>query len=669
MAENLTGFEVSAGLTRSYPPLKRFAMRKDSVSLFVPGRLCLFGEHSDWAGIHRMMNAAIPPGRAIVTGIAEGITASAVPSKRFRMTSDAPQLAHFWTDFDAPADPEYLKKVAQSDSFFAYSAGTASYMLEHYDAGGVHLRISDMTLPLKKGFSSSAAACVLTARAFSRVYGLNLTTEEEMEAAFRGEERTRSRCGRLDQACAYGIRPVLMSFDGDRIETVPLRVGGDLHFVFADLCAGKNTTKILTDLARAYPFPETAADRALHRALGEENLRIVEKAVRFLAAGDAKQLGLLMNQSQKLFDAKIAPHSPAELASPRLHAVLADPAVRELSWGGKGVGSHGDGAIQFVAKDAVCQDLLAKRLRELGTRPYVLTLKPNRTVRKAVVPVAGLATRLFPASGAVRKEFFPLVDRDGLAKPAILLIFNELLASGIEEICLVLSREEDRRLYESFFAPVGRRVREKLSAEALAAAENLEMIADRLRFVYQESPRGFGDAVFRTREFAAGEPVLLVLGDTLHRSKKSVPCAAQLISSFAQTGRTTVAVVPGPAEKGATCGMACGEWLDADQRLMQITRLAEKPGAAYVRQSMGVKRGGRKKMYYAFFGQYILTDALYRELGDEIASSEGEGEIDLTGALERLRRKEGVLGFVPEGESFDLGTPALYAESFRRWRE
>ena len=643
-------------------------MKKDSVSLFVPGRLCLFGEHSDWAGMYRMMNAAIPPGKAVVTGIAEGITASATLSKRFRMTSSAPQLAHFWTDFDAPLRPDYLKKVAAGDSFFTHCAGTASYMLERYGAGGIHIHILDMTLPLKKGLSSSAAACVLTARAFNRLYHLNLTVQEEMEAAFQGETRTPSRCGRLDQACAFGTRPVLMDFDGDRVETAPLRVGGEFHFVFADLCAGKNTIKILGDLTRAYPFPETAADRALHRALGEENLRIVEQAAGFLASGKARQLGELMTRSQKLFDRVIAPHSPEELKSPRLHAVLADPLVQRLSWGGKGVGSHGDGAVQLVAKDAESQHQLKERLIELGPRPYELTLTPNRTVRKAVVPLAGLASRLYPASGAVRKEFFPVVDRDGLAKPAILLILEELLAAGIEEICLVLAGPKDRQIYEKFFAPADPRLKEKLSPEALRAAETIGQIAGRLRYVYQKQPRGFGDAVLQTRAFADGEPVLLMLGDTLYRSRSGVPCAQQLISSFRNTGKTTVALSAGPAEKAELCGMASGVWLDAGERLMQISEVAEKPGASYARRSMGVRRANGKKSYYAFFGQYILTDSLYRELAENHSAQTAE-EIGLTSALGNLGRKEGILGFVPEGESFDLGTPAVYAESFRRWQE
>ena len=153
--------------------------------LFVPGRLCLFGEHTDWAGHYRTMNADIVPGASIVTGIEQGI----------------------YAEVEKSMDESELKSVAKSGSFFCYCAGVASYMLEWYKVGGVRIRITDMTLPMKSGLSSSAAICVLVARAFNLLYNLNLNTLGEMNIAYLGELRTSSRCGRLDQACAFGVKP------------------------------------------------------------------------------------------------------------------------------------------------------------------------------------------------------------------------------------------------------------------------------------------------------------------------------------------------------------------------------------------------------------------------------------------------------------------------------
>ena len=98
------------------------------VKLFVPGRLCLFGEHTDWAGHYRTMNADILPGMSIVTGIEQGIYAEVEKSHIFEMCSDAPEIAGVWHDFSCRMSESELKRVAKSGSFFCYCAGVASYI-------------------------------------------------------------------------------------------------------------------------------------------------------------------------------------------------------------------------------------------------------------------------------------------------------------------------------------------------------------------------------------------------------------------------------------------------------------------------------------------------------------------------------------------------------------
>ena len=97
-------------------------------------------------------------------------------------------------------------------------AGVALVVLTNHRVRGLDIDQHTSTLPLKKGLSSSAAICVLTARAFSECYGLKLTTRGEMEYAYLGEVATGSCCGRMDQACAFGSRPTLLTHDGDRLE-------------------------------------------------------------------------------------------------------------------------------------------------------------------------------------------------------------------------------------------------------------------------------------------------------------------------------------------------------------------------------------------------------------------------------------------------------------------
>lgn len=131
-------------------------MEKNKKDLFVPGRLCLFGEHSDWAGKYRTMNADIKPGIALVSGIEQGIFATVEKDTRFSVTSSAPEIEDIWQDFSCKMDYQELKEIARSGSFFCYCAGVASYMLEWYKVGGIKIHITKMTLPLKSGLSSSA---------------------------------------------------------------------------------------------------------------------------------------------------------------------------------------------------------------------------------------------------------------------------------------------------------------------------------------------------------------------------------------------------------------------------------------------------------------------------------------------------------------------------------
>ena len=121
------------------------------IDLFVPGRLCLFGEHSDWAGRYRTMNSEIVPGEAIVTGIEQGIYATVELCPTFRMSSEAPEISSIWKDFECNMDLQELRDIARSSNFFSYSAGVASYMLEWYKVGGVHVHITKMDMPIKSG--------------------------------------------------------------------------------------------------------------------------------------------------------------------------------------------------------------------------------------------------------------------------------------------------------------------------------------------------------------------------------------------------------------------------------------------------------------------------------------------------------------------------------------
>ena len=631
------------------------------LKLFVPGRLCLFGEHTDWAGHYRTMNADILPGMAIVTGIEQGIYAEVEKASNFEMHSDAAEMKDAWRDFSCRMTETDLKRVAKSGSFFCYCAGVASYMLEWYKVGGVRIHITNMTLPMKSGLSSSAAICVLVARAFNLLYNLNLNTMGEMNIAYLGEQRTSSRCGRLDQACAFGVKPNLMTFDGDEIEVQSLNVKKTLHWVFADLCAAKDTIRILSDLNKPYPFAQNEKEQNLHRALGEWNHKIIERAVKYMAEGQVEQLGQLMTETENMFEEYITPMSPA-LQAPKLHEVLSNPAIQNLIYGGKGVGSHGDGSVQFLARDAESQKKLVDYLNSEGMRAYQLTINPVHTVRRAIIPVAGFGTRLYPATRGLKKDFFPIPCADGMVRPVILILLEELVKSGIEEICLVLGSEEERLLYTEFFerqlSPEHLR---KLNAEAQEYENYILDIGKRLHYVYQKEKRGFGHAVYQAAEFARDEPVLLLLGDTVYRSHSNKPCALQLIEAYERYNRLMVSIHPVPLMEVSHYGILSGVWEDRDQHILNVSTMNEKPKSSYAEEFLGVRNKEGIKEYYSVFGQYILTPEVFHQLEEDISKADAEGdrqrEIELTSALEAVRSNHGMMGVRLDGEMYDMGNP------------
>ena len=631
------------------------------MKLFVPGRLCLFGEHTDWAGHYRTMNADIKPGAAIVTGIEQGIYAEVEKSSIFELYSSASEIKDVWQDFSCRMDEIELKRIAKSGSFFCYCAGVASYMLEWYKVGGVRIRITDMTLPMKSGLSSSAAICVLVARAFNQLYNLNLNTLGEMNIAYLGELRTSSRCGRLDQACAFGVKPNLMTFDGDEIEVRSLNVKKPLYWVFADLCAEKNTIKILSDLNKAYPFPNTDAEKAEHEALGEDNLEIVDRAIKYMASGDVESLGKLMTEAEANFDTKVAPMSSA-LWSPKLHEVLQDPNIQPLVWGGKGVGSHGDGSVQFLARNEESQQQVADYLNSQGMKAYTLTLKPVHTVRRAIIPVAGFGTRLYPATRVIKKDFFPVPCADGMVRPVILVLLEELINSGIEEICLVLGSEEERNQYSDFFEhPLPDDHIKKLNPEAQEYENHILDIGKKLHYVYQREKRGFGHAVYQAAQFAGSEPVLLLLGDTLYRSDTNKPCALQMIEDYERYNRLMVSIHPIPLAEVSRYGILHGVWEDKDDSILNVTSMVEKPKASYAEEYLATRNKKGEKEYYSVFGQYVLTPEVFAQLHEDIMQKEIDGdhvtEIELTSALEAVRKRSGMVGVRLRGRMFDMGNP------------
>ncbi len=633
------------------------------MKLFVPGRICLFGEHSDWAGGYRRINADISKGYAIITGTNQGVHADVKPHpSKFifkAVTDDGPEME----PFELPMERDALLKAAEQGGFISYAAGVAYQVLTHYRVRGLEITNTLTDLPVKKGLSSSAAVCVLVARAFNRIYDLKLTVRGEMELAYMGEITTPSRCGRLDQGCAYGNRPILMQFDGDLIDVKEISVPHDLHFVIVDLKTSKDTKEILNRLNHCFPFAEDDVQRGVQQYLGPINKDIVHQSMKALAEGDARHVGELMHEAQTAFDTNMQPACPSQLTAPLLHKVLNHKPLQPYVYGGKGVGSQGDGTAQFIARDREAQKKAVEIIeRDLNMPCLELVIRSGRRVRKAVIPAAGFGTRLFPATKAVKKELFPVIDSEGRAKPVILTIVEEALSAGIEEVCIIV-QSQDRDLFEEIFCmPPAIENFNKLSKEQQKYCEYLMDIGHRITFLAQDTQEGFGHAVHCTKDWVANEPFLLLLGDHLYRANTDESCARQIMNAYEESGQSVVGVEATAGSDVHHFGCVTGSWKTHGQTL-EITEFAEKPDRDYAAEHLQVE-GMEDDTFLTVFGQYVLTPKVFDFLDENIRLNIRErGEFQLTSCLDRVRKEEGFIACRVNGQRYDIGNPEAYLET------
>ena len=304
------------------------------------------------------------------------------------------------------------------------------------------------------------------------------------------------------------------------------------------------------------------------------------------------------------------------------------------------------------------QQQLVEYLNAQGMRAYQLTLNPVHTVRRAIIPVAGFGTRLYPATRGLKKDFFPIPCPDGLVRPVILILLEELVKSGVEEICLVLGSEEERIQYTDFFErQLSEEHLRKLNKEAQEYENRILDIGKRLRYVYQREKRGFGHAVYQAAEFANNEPVLLLLGDTIYRSTSNKPCALQMIEEYERYNSLMVSIHHVPLSKVSHYGILSGVWEDKDHTILNVSCMNEKPKSSYAEEFLGVRNKDGEKEYYSVFGQYILTPDVFAQLEKDIQQADADGDNELTSALEAVRQNSGMMGVRLDGVMYDMGNP------------
>ncbi|RKU25737.1 GHMP kinase [Candidatus Poribacteria bacterium] len=637
------------------------------MKLFVPGRICLFGEHTDWAARYRQNNAELEKGYTIITSTNQGVYAEVQPHPTSLILKTTLSDGTRHGPYTLPMDPAELLTEAEKGSFFSYAAGVAYQILTDYKVQGLEVDNYLTDLPVKKGLSSSAAICVMIARAFNRIYELKMTTRDEMEYAYRGETTTPSRCGRMDQGCAYQ-HPIFMSFDGDLIDVMEFSVRSNIYMVIVDLGAGKDTRLILNQLNHCFPFAENDLQEKVQYFLGPLSAEITKAAYEALRQGDAESVGKLMTRAQQEFDKHLIPACPTQLTAPILHKVLNYEPIQPYIFGGKGVGSQGDGSAQFIVKDEDAQKRVIEIFeQDLKMSCLELVIQASRNVRKAVIPAAGYGTRLFPASKAMKKELFPVIDNSGRAKPAIMAIIEEAVNAGIEEVCLIVQKR-DIELFESFFkTPPRIEHYNKLSKENQKYCDYLLELGSKISFVTQDVQEGFGHAVYCAREWVGNEPFLLMLGDHLYGSNEQESCTQQVLDAYERVNHSVVGLKETLIDELSNFGCVTGVW-NEEGSMLSVTEFYEKPDPDYAREHLHVD-GMDDKMFLSVFGIYVIEPQIFGYLEQNIKHNFRErGEFQLTSCLDDLRKTEGFSGYVVKGHRFDIGLPEEYRQTIIDFR-
>ena len=256
---------------------------------FVPGRLCILGEHTDWiGGSYRHLNRRIAKGFALVCTTSEGLYAKCSPYKegyaKYSYASSSGNIEEF--EFELAFDT--LKQIGKSGSFFAYVAASILACMERaiadgFDSSiilkhGIEINNYKNTLPMKKGLSSSAAICVLVTNCFNKLFNSEVLVgsynsykpwarADVMDIAYIAESKyTNSKCGRMDQCVAMGKGSIgLMEFEDyyGVDESLSCTITSlynhcPLYFVVGNVNGSKNTVEILSALNACFPFPQNS---------------------------------------------------------------------------------------------------------------------------------------------------------------------------------------------------------------------------------------------------------------------------------------------------------------------------------------------------------------------------------------------------------------------------
>ncbi len=285
-------------------------------------------------------------------------------------------------------------------------------------------------------------------------------------------------------------------------------------------------------------------------------------------------------------------------------------------------------------------------------------------IKKAIITAAGKGTRQYPATNAVQKEMFPLIDRDGIAKPTIQIIVEEALNAGIEKIAIIVQPGEEKQ-FVAHFRGLSKKEKESFRGKpwGVQQSERLERMRDAIVYVHQTEQHGFGHAVYCAHRFAGDDPVLLMLGDHVYLSHTAASCARQLLDVYDDCQKSVFSVQQTPAEQLRLFGTVAGKIADKEKKLYKVHSIAEKPSIDFARRHLRTP-GLAEDMFHTIFGMYLLSPTIFDILAENIQRNKREqGEIQLTTALVELLQREGAFALEVAGLRLDMGTPLGYLQT------
>lgn len=253
-------------------------------------------------------------------------------------------------------------------------------------------------------------------------------------------------------------------------------------------------------------------------------------------------------------------------------------------------------------------------------------------IRKAIIPAAGLGTRLLPATKAQPKEMLPIID-----KPALQYIVEEAVASGIDEILIITGR--NKKSIEDHFDKAVELELYLEQAGKIELLKEMKRISNmaKIHYVRQREPKGLGHAICCAKSFIGNEPFAVLLGDDIIDSE--IPCLSQLIKLYEEYHSTILGVKEIKREDVNKYGIVKGEKITKD--LMKIEDLVEKPNVKTTPSNI------------AIMGRYILAPRIFDVL-EHTPPGRG-GEIQLTDGLRELVGSEDMYAFHFEGKRHDVG--------------